>query len=134
MGKFFCCCQFPPKSNKENGHYCMIQYKVPYMSQQYLHLMIFQHWYFQHLPFDQEGLPRYCSGKNPPANAGDSKRCGFIPWVRKTCHRMKWPPILSGERKVQLFQQRLYLFCCINIENTTWCFCKFLLEASSLYI
>ena len=29
--------------------------------------------------------------KNPPANAGDSKRCGFSPWVEKIPWRRKWP-------------------------------------------
>ena len=30
--------------------------------------------------------------KNPPANAGDVKRCGFIPWVGKIPWRRKWQP------------------------------------------
>ena len=30
--------------------------------------------------------------KNPPANAGDIKRCGFDPWVRKIPWRRVWPP------------------------------------------
>ena len=30
--------------------------------------------------------------KNLPANAGDSKRCGFDPWVRKILWRMAQQP------------------------------------------
>ena len=38
--------------------------------------------------------------KNPPANAGDSKRCGFNPWVEKIPWRRKWqstPVFLTEE-------------------------------------
>ena len=38
--------------------------------------------------------------KNPPAKAGDIKRCGFDFWVGKMPWRRKWPPtpvFLSGE-------------------------------------
>ena len=41
--------------------------------------------------------------KNPPANAGDIKRCGFDPWVEKSWRR-KWQPIpgfLSGRSQRQ---------------------------------
>ena len=47
------------------------------------------------------GFPGGTSGKkkkkkklknNPPANAGDIKRCGFKPWVRKIPWRMAWQP------------------------------------------
>ena len=31
--------------------------------------------------------------KNPPANAGDIKRCGFNPWVGKIPWRRAWQPI-----------------------------------------
>ena len=31
--------------------------------------------------------------KNLPVNAGDARRCGFEPWVRKIPLRRKWPPI-----------------------------------------
>ena len=34
------------------------------------------------------------SGKNPPANAGDVKRCGFDPWVEKIPWRRAWQPAL----------------------------------------
>ena len=30
--------------------------------------------------------------KNPPASAGDIKRLGFNPWVRKIPWREKWQP------------------------------------------
>ena len=30
--------------------------------------------------------------KNQPANAGDTKRCGFDPWVRKIPWRRAWQP------------------------------------------
>ena len=30
--------------------------------------------------------------KNLPANAGDVKRCGFDPWVRKIPWRREWQP------------------------------------------
>ena len=30
--------------------------------------------------------------KNPPANAGDLKRCGFNVWVGKIPWRRKWQP------------------------------------------
>ena len=30
--------------------------------------------------------------KNPPANAGDIKRCGFNPWVGKNPRRTAWKP------------------------------------------
>ena len=32
--------------------------------------------------------------KNPPANAGDIKRHGFNPWVRKIPWRRKWQPVI----------------------------------------
>ena len=32
--------------------------------------------------------------QNPPANAGDVKRLGFDPWVRKIPWRRKWQPTL----------------------------------------
>jgi len=32
--------------------------------------------------------------KNPPANAGDVKRCGFDPWVRKIAWRRAWQLVL----------------------------------------
>ena len=38
--------------------------------------------------------------KNPPANAGDVKRCGFDPWVGKIPWRRAWqatPVFLPGE-------------------------------------
>ena len=38
--------------------------------------------------------------KNPPANAGDIKKCGFDPWVRKIPWRRAWKPtpgFLPGE-------------------------------------
>ena len=38
--------------------------------------------------------------KNPPANAGDMKRCEFNPWVRKIPWRRAWqptPPFLPGK-------------------------------------
>jgi len=38
--------------------------------------------------------------KNLPANAGDSKRCGIDPWVRKIPWSRAWQPtpvILPGE-------------------------------------
>ena len=38
--------------------------------------------------------------KNPPANAGDMKRCEFNPWVRKIPWRRAWQPtpvFLPGE-------------------------------------
>ena len=38
--------------------------------------------------------------KNPPANAGRCKRCGFDPWVEKIPWRRKWQPtpvFLPGE-------------------------------------
>ena len=47
------------------------------------------------------GFPGGTSGKkkkkkklknNPPANAGDIKRYGFKPWVRKIPWRMAWQP------------------------------------------
>ena len=30
--------------------------------------------------------------KNPPANVGDNRRCGFDPWIRKISWRRKWQP------------------------------------------
>jgi len=42
--------------------------------------------------------------KNPPANAGDSKRCRFDPWVGKIPWRRAWQPIpvfLPGESHAQ---------------------------------
>ena len=42
--------------------------------------------------------------KNPPANAGDLKRLGFNPWIRKIPWRRAWQPtplILSGESRRQ---------------------------------
>jgi len=38
--------------------------------------------------------------KTVPANAGDTKSCGFDPWVRKIPWRRKWqsiPVFLPGE-------------------------------------
>ena len=38
--------------------------------------------------------------KNLPANAGDAKRCGFDPWVRKVPWSRAWQPtpvFLPGE-------------------------------------
>ena len=38
--------------------------------------------------------------KNPPANAGDIKRCRFSPWAWKIPWRRKWQPtpiFLPGE-------------------------------------
>ena len=38
--------------------------------------------------------------KNPPANAGDIKRHGFDPWVRKIPWRRKWqytPVLVPGK-------------------------------------
>ena len=38
--------------------------------------------------------------KNPPANVGDVKRCGFNPWVGKIPWRRAWqltPVFLPGE-------------------------------------
>ena len=38
--------------------------------------------------------------KNPPANAGDLKRCGSNPWIRKISWRRAWQPtqvFLPGE-------------------------------------
>ena len=38
--------------------------------------------------------------KNLPANAGNEKRCGFDPWVRKIPWKRAWQPIsvlLPGE-------------------------------------
>ena len=38
--------------------------------------------------------------KSLPANAGDTNRCGFDPWVRKIPWRRKWQPtpvFLSGK-------------------------------------
>ena len=32
--------------------------------------------------------------KNPPASAGEIKRHGFDPWVRKVPWRRKWQPVL----------------------------------------
>ena len=32
--------------------------------------------------------------KNPPADAGDIKRHGFDPWVRKIPWRRKWQPVI----------------------------------------
>jgi len=48
----------------------------------------------------QWGFPGGASGKEPTANAGDVKRCGFGPWVRKIPWRRPWQPIpvfLPGE-------------------------------------
>ena len=38
------------------------------------------------------GFPGGASGKEPPANATDIKRCGFDPWIRKVPWRRKWQP------------------------------------------
>ena len=38
--------------------------------------------------------------KNPPANAGDMRDCGFDPWARKISWRRAWQPtpiFLPGE-------------------------------------
>ena len=32
--------------------------------------------------------------KDPPANAGDARNSGLIPWVRKIPWRWKWQPTL----------------------------------------
>ena len=36
------------------------------------------------------GFPGGASGKNLPANAGDIKRPGFDPWVRKVPWKWAW--------------------------------------------
>ena len=54
-----------------------------------------------------QGFPGGASGlkkKNPPANAGDVKRHGFDPWVRKIPWRRAWKPtqvFLPGESRGQ---------------------------------
>ena len=39
-------------------------------------------------------FPRWCSGKESPANPGDCNRCGFDPWVGKISWSRKWQPTL----------------------------------------
>ena len=38
------------------------------------------------------GFPGGAAVKNPPASAGDLKRCGFNPWVWKVPWRRAWQP------------------------------------------
>jgi len=40
-----------------------------------------------------KGFPSDGVVKNPPANAGDAKRLGFNPWVRKNSWSRKWQPV-----------------------------------------
>ena len=42
--------------------------------------------------FLERSFPGGISGKNPPANAVDIKRCGFDPWVEKIPWRSAWQP------------------------------------------
>ena len=39
------------------------------------------------------GFPGGAVIKNPPANAGDTKRCEFDPWVGKIPWSRKWQPL-----------------------------------------
>ena len=47
-----------------------------------------------------KGFPNDRVVNNPPANAGDVKRLGFDPWVRKNSWSRKWlpaPVVLPGK-------------------------------------
>ena len=41
----------------------------------------------------QRGFPGGTVVKNPPANAGDTRRCGSNPWIGKIPWRRTWQPI-----------------------------------------
>ena len=48
----------------------------------------------------QRGFPGGTVVKNPPANAGDTRRCGSNPWIGKIPWRRTWQPtpaFLPGE-------------------------------------
>ena len=40
----------------------------------------------------QRGFPGGTVVKNPPANAGDTRRCGSNPWIGKIPWRRTWQP------------------------------------------
>ena len=42
------------------------------------------------LPKEKEASQVGLVVKNPPAKAGDNKRCGFDPWIRKIPWRRAW--------------------------------------------
>ena len=59
-----------------------------------IQMPFFLKWQALHIFISSKGFSRGSVVKNPPANAGDYKRCWFDPWVGKISWRRKWRPTL----------------------------------------
>ena len=57
-----------------------------------------------------QGIPKWCSGKNLPANAGDRRR-GFDPQIGKISWSRKWQPF---QERVQQEMKTLPGFLCLE--------------------